>query len=233
MFDLTLALRSIMTTSKKSCGFTSCRRSAEAFDSHSFRATFNQPFLHRNNSLFGYSRTTLDATHQVILQGRGAREGYTFNNFRQTQSVSFFVPTPPPFPQLFGLSLPLASYPVAPVYGLAAVSINRTLQGPEEDIPDALRGLSTQQRQGLVGLLGRVAQLTSPLQTTAAILGIPDNSALGYRRVDGPVDIEPLKQTTSNTFELGYKGIVNNRVLFAVDGYYVTKVLSASWWSRR
>ncbi len=35
--------------------------------------------------------------------------------------------------------------------------------------------------------------------------------------------IEPIRESISNTFEVGYKGILANRVLFAVDG----------WWSQK
>lgn len=36
-------------------------------------------------------------------------------------------------------------------------------------------------------------------------------------------DIDPIRESTSNTLEVGYKGIIGNRLLVAVDG----------WWSRK
>jgi outer membrane receptor for ferrienterochelin and colicins len=36
-------------------------------------------------------------------------------------------------------------------------------------------------------------------------------------------NVEPLKQTTTQTFELGYKGALGNRFLLEVDGYHTRK----------
>jgi len=37
------------------------------------------------------------------------------------------------------------------------------------------------------------------------------------------VDIAPLKQTITQTFEVGYKGVINNKLLITVDGYYTNR----------
>ena len=50
-----------------------------------------------------------------------------------------------------------------------------------------------------------------------------DDSDRGYRTVSGPVDTQALDQTITQTFELGYKGVVGERVALAVDGYYARK----------
>ncbi|MFQ5753723.1 MAG: hypothetical protein ACE5HI_17170, partial [bacterium] len=41
--------------------------------------------------------------------------------------------------------------------------------------------------------------------------------------VQGATDIDPLKRNTTDSFELGYKGVIENRVLLAVDVYYTKK----------
>ncbi|HET6569780.1 MAG TPA: TonB-dependent receptor, partial [Rhodothermales bacterium] len=41
--------------------------------------------------------------------------------------------------------------------------------------------------------------------------------------VSGPIDIAPLKQTVTQTVELGYKGLVANRLIVAIDGYWTQK----------
>src|SRR5690606_17337441 len=57
-------------------------------------------------------------------------------------------------------------------------------------------------------------------------------SGLGYlnlttlsidRLTNDVVDIAPLRQTVSQTFEVGYKGLLGEKVLLGVDAYYVTK----------
>ena len=35
----------------------------------------------------------------------------------------------------------------------------------------------------------------------------------------GPVPIDPIRPTVSNTFELGYKGLLGGRILLAADAY--------------
>jgi len=69
--------------------------------------------------------------------------------------------------------------------------------------------------------------------TVAGTLGIPtsvykcpDDPGAGffaYCSVTGPTDIQPLKQTTTQTAEVGYKGLFANKVLFEIDGYYTEK----------
>ncbi|MFQ5630283.1 MAG: hypothetical protein ACE5I1_16050, partial [bacterium] len=41
--------------------------------------------------------------------------------------------------------------------------------------------------------------------------------------VNDIINISPLEQTTSQTFEFGYKGLIENRFLLAVDFYYTSK----------
>lgn len=40
---------------------------------------------------------------------------------------------------------------------------------------------------------------------------------------DDLIDLRPIRQTTSQTFEIGYKGIINDHLLLAVDGYWARK----------
>jgi iron complex outermembrane receptor protein len=57
-------------------------------------------------------------------------------------------------------------------------------------------------------------------------LGTPDNSKNGFSPLEAPgkiPDIPPLDQTITQTFEVGYKGIVSDRVILNVDGYYERK----------
>jgi len=225
-FDLTLAARADYNNIQENVRLSP--RVAMVFKAspeNVFRATYNRAFSSPgNNSLFLdiAGRTTfLSPTGlRLILQGRGSIDGFTFNNFRQNQTATLFIPAT----GVFGRAFSLSQYPVRAVYGFTAGQIAALFAGPESGVPRTLRPFNAKQRAAIAGLLAQVAGRTLPTATTAAVLGIPDGTQqLGYRRVAGPLDVEPLKQTTSNTFELGYKGIFSKRVLFAIDGYYTTK----------
>ena len=46
---------------------------------------------------------------------------------------------------------------------------------------------------------------------------------LGGQVVTGVPDFDPVKETITNTVELGYKGVIGNRLLVSVDAYYTRK----------
>lgn len=198
----------------------------KANNSNTFRASYNQAFSSPGpNSLFldivGQA-TPVSATQNFLILGRGSADGFTFNNFRSTNSARFFIPVPGFFGSDFNSdAMPLvALYGAAAGGGLAAALLANQL-GP-------VTGLTDQQQTLLGQLVGYTAQnaslgLGAATSPGATVLGIPDASARGFREVSGPIDIEPLKQTTTKTFEVGYKGLLNNTVLFAVDAYWTNK----------
>ena len=51
--------------------------------------------------------------------------------------------------------------------------------------------------------------------------------ASGIRTISGPVDIAPVEQTTTQTFEVGYKGVIADRLIVQIDGYYEQKKTSS------
>jgi iron complex outermembrane receptor protein len=199
---------------------------------NSLRATYNRSFSSPGtNSLFldieGQRQTIAPTgtgdTFDLIFQARGAAQGFTFNQFRQTNTARFFVPTPAasPFGNLFGQDVLLSQYPVAPVYGAAAQGFasRTTFAGtPFEALPDAAIS-------AFAGLLNALAQAGGGAPVTdATVLGVLDDTeTFGYRAVSGPIDIDPLRQTTQQTFELGYRGVLAERIAISVDGYYETK----------
>jgi outer membrane receptor for ferrienterochelin and colicins len=190
---------------------------------HSLRASYNRAFSSPgNNSLFldiGAQTTTLPTGQRIIFQGRGSVDGFTFADYRATGTALFSLPVP----GLFGQPVPVNEVPVAPVYGVAAAQIVPLLQS-DAPLPEPIPPLTRPQRDLLAQLVGYTALSgTVGAAATAGTLGIPNDSPRGFREVAGPVDIEPLEQTTSQTFELGYKGIFAERLLVAVDGYYATK----------
>jgi len=92
-----------------------------------------------------------------------------------------------------------------------------------------LSALTAEQISGILGVPIPDAQfqvlktLLSPQNTivqgfSQGVLAKPGVNG-GVTLVDDAIPVEPLKQTTSETFEVGYKGLINNKILFAVDVY--------------
>jgi iron complex outermembrane receptor protein len=157
---------------------------------------------------------------RLILQARGAGSGFTFNSFRDTQEAPFLLPVP----GFFGQSVGIDAVPLLPVYGAAANGLVPALRSGD-GLPESIAGLPAATRNTLADLLGYTAQQGAlGAATTAAVqLGIPDDSERGYRSVSGPVDTQALDQTITQTLELGYKGVIGDRVSVIVDGYYARK----------
>ncbi|HET6566523.1 MAG TPA: TonB-dependent receptor, partial [Rhodothermales bacterium] len=195
---------------------------------HSFRATYNRAFASPgSNSLFLdiAARDRVLATgapYHLIIQARGAASGFTFDDYRGSKEGRFSLPVP----NFFGQDFDLSAIPIVPIYGAAAAGGLVTYLGSPAPLPGPLAALTPQQRGLLANLLGYTAQNGSlgTSMTGAIQLGTPDEAAaIGYRPVSGPIDIAPLKQTVTQTVELGYKGLVANRLIVAIDGYWTQK----------
>ncbi len=232
--DLTLALRGDYNNIVDD--FQLSPRAALVFkpvSGQSFRATYNRAFSSPGtNSLFldiEGRRTPFGNGQNFILQARGVQDGFTFNNFRDsgTAPARFFAPIPGFYGQDFGSE----AIPIAFLYGAAANGVApRLLAGQIPVVPTQAGNvqLSPQQQELLGQLFGYTAQTAGSSSlglavTSAGTLGLPDGSPRGFSPVAGPVDVDPLEQSTTSTIELGYKGIVGEKLLVAVDGYYTKK----------
>ncbi len=196
----------------------------KANNQNTFRGSFNRAFSSPGvNSLFLdiVAQATVFGDSQFLILGRGSADGFTFNTFRNNNSARMILPVP----GFFGNDFNVNGMPLVALYGAAA-------GGGLADalIANQVGGLGlTDQQQTLLGqLIGYTAQnaslgLGAATSAASTALGIPDGSDRGFREVAGPIDIEPLKQTTTQTIELGYKGLINNTVLFAVDAYWTNK----------
>jgi iron complex outermembrane receptor protein len=194
------------------------------------RASYNRSFSSPGtNSLFldiGANEQLLPGGNTLVFRGLGAAEGFTFNDFRQSRTASSLLPVN------FKGPMPVDQVPLQPLFGTVVGGLAQAVQGGNFDqLPEALQAFSPAQLsflvgelQGLVGALDpQAGVLPSGLLTTPGQLGIPnDQSELGFDPGD-PVDIPSLAQTTSQTFEVGYKGVIADRVILNVDGYYERK----------
>ena len=193
---------------------------------HTLRATYNRaistPSINTQFLDIPAQITTLaeGVPFRLQLQARGTGSGFTFDTFRETREAPFLLPVP----GVFGAPVALDAVPLAPVYGAAARGLVPALRSGQ-GLPAPIAGLPAATRNTLADLLGYTAQQGAlAAATTGAVqLGIPDDSERGYRVVGGPVDAEPLDQTITQTVELGYKGVLGDRLALAVDGYYTRK----------
>ena len=192
-------------------------------NAHTFRATYNRAFSSPGtNSLFlDIVAGQLPGT-DIIIRGRGAANGFTwernpdFAAFAGTDLVaSSLNPAALGAPQPVGL--PLDATYAALYQGLAAIPADQlALLLQSQGIPvDAATAAA------LVGLLN--PQLTQVQGFSRGAMAKLNLSTLGFDPVSDLADIAPLDQTITQTVEVGYKGIFNNKVLFAVDGYWTQK----------
>ena len=204
----------------------------KATPQNTFRASYNRAFSSPGtNSLFldiEAQRQNISGDFDLVFRGLGAADGFTFNNFRSNPSARFILPTGVTGFD-FGDDVSLFTYPAFLVYGAVAQGFDPTAEftGTLGDLDQAARGAYAQ-------LLGAIAQdavaqtqggdpVFASRDDSEIALGIPNDSPIGYREIDGPVDIQPLDQSTSQTFEAGYKGIISDKVIVQIDGYYEIK----------
>ena len=188
---------------------------------HTVRATFNRAF-----SSPGTNSNFLDilaATSPLPVRGRGAGAGFTWE--RNPAFLQFGAPTdlvasslnPASLGAPQPVGLPLDATYAAVYAGLAAT--------PVADLTAALNAQGIMVPEQAVGQLVALLdpRLTVVSGLTPGNMGILDQTTGDIDFVNDLVNIDPLEQTTSQTFEVGYKGLINDRVLIAIDGYLTTK----------
>lgn len=213
----------------------------KATPTNTFRGSYNRSFSSPGtNSLFldvEAQRQNVNGPFDIVFRGLGAADGFTFNNFRNgiggvENPIAFSLPVP----NFFGNSFNANSLPMTPVFAAGAGGIlnPQTGQFIEPVASQLPENLSAQQVQLLAALTGYLGGGQNPtdavrffsgrsLGAEATQYGIPDASERGYRDVSGPVDIQGIDQTTTQTFEVGYKGVIADRLIVQIDGYYERK----------
>ena len=196
--------------------------------SSSVRATYNRAFsLPGNNSLF--LDIVAGQTGPITIRGRGSKDGYTW---RRNSDFAAFAGSDliarSLNPATLGADTPIG-LPLDAVYGQLYAGITAT---PIADLQTRLQGagldLSIPTIQLLVALLN--PNPTDPNQPATSVqgfskgaLGIPSLTGGAPTFVNDLTDINSLTHTITQTFEVGYKGIIENKFLLAVDGYYTNK----------
>jgi len=194
-------------------------------NSHSFRVTFNRAFSsHGTNSNFLNIVAGQIPGTSIFLRGRGAADGYTWERNSAYAAIAgtdlvasslnpaaLGAPTP--------IGLPLDATYAAMYAGVAAIpapTLAATLQDAGLPVDAATAG-------DLQALLN--PQLTQVTGFSNGVLATLNASTLGIEleATRDLKDVSPLSQTVTNTFEVGYKGVINEKLLVTIDGYYTNR----------
>jgi len=190
----------------------------------SFRATYNRSFSSPTATSNWLDLVAAVLPGGINVRGRGAATGFTYT--RNPDYLTLGAPTDlvasSLIPGFVGAPTP-AGISTGVIYSLlhqALVAI------PNEDIAEILAGA------GLnipIPLIGTLKTSLGPESTVVegfspGVLGALNLSTLSIDlNVSDILDAPPLKPTTSQTFEIGYKGIIGQNLLVAADIYYATK----------
>jgi iron complex outermembrane receptor protein len=191
---------------------------------HSFRATYNYAYsAPGNNPLFLdiVAAKLGDPPFQITVRGRGSKDGYAFPRnpafaaFAGSDLVARSLnPATLGAQQPVGLPLDLI---YASVYASLVQIPNATLKqllGLPAAIPDfIIDDVKARFAPGRTNVVG----------FSKGALAIPSPTTGEFKPVSDVINIDAIKETTSQTFEVGYKGLIANRLLVAIDGYYTKK----------
>lgn len=224
--DFTAALRGDYSSVTEN--FEISPRAAVVFkpnNSHSFRVTFNRAFSSpsTNSNFLNIIAGQIPGT-DIFLRGRGAANGYTWERNSAYAAVagtdlvaSSLNPASLGAPQPVGL--PLDATYAALYQGVAAIpapTLAAMLSGAGLPVDAPTAGAL----QALLNpALTQVSGFSNGVLATlnASTLGIEIESTRDLK------DVRPLDQTITNTFEVGYKGVVNDKLLVTIDGYYTNR----------
>ncbi len=229
--DFTAALRADYNNIEEDFQFSP--RAAIVFKptpQHSLRATYNRAYsLPGGNSLHldivGLRLPISTSGFDIVQRGMGSRNGFTFNTARSQGGItaSSMLPVPGVFGGNFmtysAPGVPTQNVPLAAVYGMLYAGLSAT---PNADLVAVL---------GANGIPVDEATVAA-LKVLLRPQGIDPNNPLPATNVQGlgtsilaaaPEDVDPLKSTITQSFEVGYKGLVTDRLLFAVDFYKTQK----------
>lgn len=223
-FDMVLALRGDYNDVLEAA--TVSPRAAFVFkaaSNHSFRATFNRAF-----SSPGTNSNFLDivaSTSPLVARGRGTAGGFTWErdaSYRGLGAITDLAATsllPNSLGELGPVGADLTDIYELVYGGLAAMGVPQItgiLNAQGIPVNDAITG----QLLALLSPAGGT-NVTGFSPGIMGILNLTTGSVGSF--ADDLSNIKPLEQTTTQTFEVGYKGFIANKFSFTVDAYYTQK----------
>jgi iron complex outermembrane receptor protein len=189
----------------------------------SFRATYNRSFS-SPSATSNWLDLVAASLGGINVRGRGAATGFTYQ--RNPEFLAFGAPTDlvasSLLPGFEGVPVPVG-ISTGDVYALMYASLAAI---PDQQLADLLAGAGLNVPLQLIASLkaGLGPDRTVVQGFSPGVLGALNLSTLSIDvGLTDLEDVAPLKQTISQTFEVGYKGILNENVLFSVDAYYAKK----------
>lgn len=204
-------------------------------DNHNFRATYNQAFQTPDNTNlfldvlqardpFGVGAAFLPSlmySPNIDVRAQGVpRTGFHWN-YDAMGNPRFRSPFAPVDPR--GLTSSDFIDFNDPIFTNVMWSLGRgaVLSGLSDNLTTL--GLPLGQVTSILGAVDAVAPTTVSSVDNALLTFDPDISNFAPSTVSDIADIERLKSAITNTFEVGYKGIINNRFQISVDLYTTKK----------
>ena len=190
----------------------------------SFRATFNRSFSNPTATRYFLDLVAGTLPGDIKIRGRGAATGFTYErnpDYLAIGATTDLVASSL-LPGAEGAPVPVG-IDTGTVYGLMYAGLAAI---PDDVLSQLLANAGLNVPVPLVGLLkdGLSPANTMVQGFSPGVLGSLNLSTLMMDPLLSELsDTEPVKPTTSRTYEIGYKGIVRERVLLAVDAYYATR----------
>lgn len=194
-------------------------------NSNSFRFTFNRAYSsHGTNSNFLNIIAGQIPGTSIFLRGRGAADGYSWERNSAYSAIAgtdlvasslnpatLGAPTP--------IGLPMDALYAGLYAGVSAI--------PPATLADMLAGAGLPVDAATAGNLQALLnpQLTQVNGFSNGVLATLNASTLGIelQATRDLKDVRPLEQTLTSTFEVGYKGVINEKLLVTIDGYYTNR----------
>lgn len=151
-------------------------------------------------------RQTLQAPYHLAYRARGAVEPLTFDQYRTRGTATSLVPGA----GRFGQPMRPDAIPLSLLYGGVASDVAAAFTDPATQ-PAPVRRLTIAQREQFAAVLRDLAGAFARDAITTGVLGIPSGDN-GFRQTDAPVDVAPLARPIAQTVEVGYRGVLSDRV---------------------
>jgi len=200
-------------------------------ETQNLRATYNRAFSTPANFSFflDLPQATLRPTIPYDIRGLGVpSSGFTFRRNCATGVGSLCMRSPFPVVGANPAGPPLVA-PNTPVDANAAQYYRTFIAGQAQQIGQTLvqAGVTPQNAQLIIGALLASNPTPQQVSTQLRLFRPPNrnNPQFAFVPMDpsGVQDLSRLKATITDSYELGYKGILGNRARIAVDLWYARK----------